>query len=116
MQSLNSQWNQMTNYKRSVLISSLSLTFGLLAEINFRRLPSLPTTNPTCVFPSLSIIVPARDENSWVNMESQWDWQSFSIVTNGSNRLIRHSGVINKTKIYLIHNQTNVAIMFYIEI
>jgi cellulose synthase/poly-beta-1,6-N-acetylglucosamine synthase-like glycosyltransferase len=30
--------------------------------MNFRRLPSLPATNPDCVFPSLSIIIPARDE------------------------------------------------------
>ncbi len=52
----------MTNYKRAVLISSLSIPLGFLAEMNFRHLPSLPTTNPTCVLPSLSIIIPARDE------------------------------------------------------
>lgn len=52
----------MKYYKRSALISTLSLPLGFLAEMNFRRLPSLPDTNPDCVFPSLSIIIPARDE------------------------------------------------------
>ena len=52
----------MANYRRSALISFLSLPLGLLAEMNFRRLPSLPAKNPDCVFPSLSIIIPARNE------------------------------------------------------
>lgn len=52
----------MNYFSISALISSLALPLGLLAEMNFRRLPSLPATNPDCVFPSLSIIIPARDE------------------------------------------------------
>ena len=52
----------MPNYKRSALISTLSLPLGLLAEINFRRLARLPATIPGFEFPSLSIIIPARDE------------------------------------------------------
>jgi cellulose synthase/poly-beta-1,6-N-acetylglucosamine synthase-like glycosyltransferase len=61
-QIFNYRWNQLNIFKRSALISSLSLPLGLLAEINFRRLKRLPTSNPDCSFPSLSIIIPARDE------------------------------------------------------
>lgn len=52
----------MNIFKRSALISFLSLPLGLLAEMNFCRLPRLPAPNPDCTFPSLSIIIPARDE------------------------------------------------------
>jgi chlorobactene glucosyltransferase len=52
----------MGNYRRSVLFSSFSLPLGMLAELNFRRLQRLSATNPHCVYPPLSVIIPARDE------------------------------------------------------
>lgn len=57
------RWIQLVNYKSSVLFSILSLPLGLLAEMNFRHLPRLPAKVPPREFPSLSIIIPARDES-----------------------------------------------------
>ncbi len=57
------RWIQLVNYRIPVLFSILSLPLGLLAEMNFRRLPSLPKKIPPREFPSLSIIIPARDES-----------------------------------------------------
>lgn len=55
-------WTQLINYRRSRVISILSLPLGLLAEVNYRRLPRLPKMISNGQLPSLSIIVPARDE------------------------------------------------------
>lgn len=52
----------MFNYKRSVLLSLLSLPLGYIAERNFQRLPHLTDIPSSGECPSLSIIIPARDE------------------------------------------------------
>jgi cellulose synthase/poly-beta-1,6-N-acetylglucosamine synthase-like glycosyltransferase len=55
-------WTQLINYRRSRVIAILSLPLGLLAEVNYRCLPRLPIMISTGQLPSLSIIIPARDE------------------------------------------------------
>lgn len=49
-------------YRRSVILSLLAAPLGMLAERNFRRLPRLTSQEPSANLPSLSIIIPARDE------------------------------------------------------
>lgn len=52
----------MDAYKRSLFISMLSIPLGFLAECKYRRLASIPFERSTGNLPSLSIIIPARDE------------------------------------------------------
>ncbi|UCD99171.1 MAG: glycosyltransferase [Chloroflexota bacterium] len=52
----------MLNYRRSALLTFLAIPLGILAERNFRKLPRLPVSRVPSYQPSLSIIIPARDE------------------------------------------------------
>jgi chlorobactene glucosyltransferase len=52
----------LVNYRRSVILSLLSLPVGLVAERNFRSLPRLQSQSAAGQLPALSIIIPARDE------------------------------------------------------
>ena len=50
------------NYRRSILFSLLALPLGILADRNFRRLPRLTNAVTAKQLPSLSVIIPARNE------------------------------------------------------
>lgn len=54
--------HKLVNYKISTAISLLALPLGILAERRFRRLPALPNSMVSGTLPSLSIIIPARNE------------------------------------------------------
>lgn len=67
----------MSTYKRSIVFSILSIPLGLLSERNFRRLPRLTPQESTESLPSLTIIIPARNEmdNLHVLLPSLLDMQ-----------------------------------------
>jgi glycosyltransferase involved in cell wall biosynthesis len=53
---------ELVNYKLSTGLSLLALPLGMLAERRYRRLQSLPDSDIVGNLPSLSIIIPARNE------------------------------------------------------
>lgn len=53
---------EILNFKRSALLTFLALPLGLRAERAYQRLQSLPGADRQQALPSLSIIIPARNE------------------------------------------------------
>jgi chlorobactene glucosyltransferase len=52
----------LAHYRRSIILSLLAVPLGILAERNFRNLPRLAYQVSQLQLPSLSIIIPARNE------------------------------------------------------
>lgn len=52
----------MAIYRRSIIYSFIAVPLGLLSERNFRRLPRLSQHKSAKCLPSLTIIIPARNE------------------------------------------------------
>jgi GT2 family glycosyltransferase len=52
----------LVNFRRSAFLTLLAIPLGYRAERNFRRLQQIPQIEPNGKLPSLSIIIPARDE------------------------------------------------------
>ena len=52
----------MADFRRSIIFSLLAVPLGVWAEINFRHLPRLSARAASGRLPSLSIIIPARNE------------------------------------------------------
>jgi chlorobactene glucosyltransferase len=50
------------DWRRGALLTFAALPLGLLAEVLYRRVPQIPVANGVQPLPSLSVIVPARNE------------------------------------------------------